>query len=283
MNTSITSSDNPTISVVTVVKNGASTIRDCIESVRAQNYPVEHVFIDSLSEDGTFGVIKRYAAETSRILSEPDDGIYDAMNKGISLATGEVVGTLNSDDFYANDRVISTVADVFRNPDIDACYGDLVYVDREKTGVILRDWKSEPVSDRLLYCGWMPPHPTLFVRRLVYEQFGPFRTDLGSAADYELTLRLFLKHHIRSVYLPLLLVVMRSGGASNATLKNRLMVNYWVYRAWRINRLKPKPWTIPARLLAKFGQYARARSSVNSLEIEYHPPAREDRNGKNSL
>ena len=263
---------NPTVSVVTVVKNGATTIRDCIESVREQNYPVEHVFVDSVSNDGTMDIIRQYASETSRTVSEPDDGIYDAMNKGISLTTGDIVGTLNADDFYANPGVVSSVAEVFRDARVDACYGNLIYVDRKRSDIVLRDWRSKPVSDRLLYCGWMPPHPTLFVRRRVYEQLGIFRTDLGSAADYELTLRFFLKHHIRSVYLPLLLVVMRAGGASNATLKNRLMVNYWVYRAWRINGLKPKPWTMPARLLSKFGQYFRGRSGVSGPENWYRPP-----------
>jgi glycosyltransferase involved in cell wall biosynthesis len=272
MSQSSTVSHSPTVSVITVVKNGAATIRDCIESVISQDYPVEHVFVDSVSNDSTVDVIKQYASDTSRVVSEPDDGIYDAMNKGISLTTGEVVGTLNCDDFYAHDGVISTIAAAFLDPGVDACYGDIVYVDPHRTEVVLRNWKSQPVSDRILYRGWMPPHPTLFVRRAVYERFGGFRTDLGTAADYELTLRFFLKYHIRSVYIPELLVVMRAGGAGNATLRNRLLVNYWVYKAWRINGLKPKPWTIPARLLSKGTQYYSGRFGANRLEYRRRAP-----------
>ena len=220
---------------------------------------MEHVFVDGASRDGTPEIIREHASEASRIVSEPDDGIYDAMNKGISLTTGDVVGMLNADDFYAHEKVISTVADVFRDKSVDACYGDLIYVDPQRTDSVIRYWKSCPATDWLLYCGWMPPHPTLFVRRHLYREFGGFRTDLGSAADYELTLRFFLKYHIRAVYIPQLLVTMRSGGASNATFSNRLMVNLWVYRAWRINGLKPKLWTIPARLVSKFVQYYAGR------------------------
>ncbi|MBI4965386.1 MAG: glycosyltransferase [Desulfomonile tiedjei] len=265
MSRSTPSLNSPTISVVTVVKNGAATIEQCIESVRSQDYPVEHVFVDGASRDGTIEIIRRHASEASRIVSEPDDGIYDAMNKGISMTTGEVVGILNSDDFYANNQVISTIAGVFQDNDVDACYGDLVYVDPYKIDSVIRYWKSRPVTDRLLYCGWMPPHPTLFVRRDLYEKLGGFRTDLGSAADYELTLRFFLKHRIRAVYIPQLLVTMRAGGASNATWRNRLMVNLWVYKAWRINGLKPKPWTIPARLLSKFVQYYSGRLGTGRI------------------
>jgi glycosyltransferase involved in cell wall biosynthesis len=268
MSRSDTSPKNCKISIVTVVKNGAATIGDCILSVRKQDYPVEHVFVDGQSSDGTVEIIKQHAPETSKFISEPDEGIYDAMNKGISLTTGEVVGILNSDDFYAHDKVISAIANVFADQDIDACYGDLVYVDAERTDSVIRYWKSRPVADWLLYCGWMPPHPTLFVRRDLYEKFGYFRTDLGSAADYELTLRFFLKHRIRAAYIPQLLVAMRAGGASNATLRNRLMVNLWVYKAWRVNGLKPKPWTMPVRLLSKVIQYYRGRSAAGRLAYQ---------------
>jgi glycosyltransferase involved in cell wall biosynthesis len=268
MSVSDSSMENCRVSVITVVRNGAATIRDCIESVRHQDYPVEHVFVDGASRDGTPEIITEHASEASRIVSEPDDGIYDAMNKGISLTSGDVVGLLNADDFYAHNRVVSMVAKAFRDKAVDACYGDLIYVDAERTDSVIRYWKSCPATDWLLYCGWMPPHPTLFVRRKLYEEFGGFRTDLGSAGDYELTLRFFLKHHIRAVYIPQLLVTMRSGGASNATLSNRLMVNLWVYRAWRINGLKPKLWTIPARLMSKFVQYYAGRLGERHLARE---------------
>jgi glycosyltransferase len=263
-----TSLGNNKVSVITVVKNGAATIEDCIRSVRRQDHPVEHVFVDGQSCDGTVEIIKRHYPDISKIISEPDAGIYDAMNKGISLSTGEVVGILNSDDFYAHDKVISTITNVFADKDVDACYGDLVYVNAERTDSVIRYWKSRPVADWLLYCGWMPPHPTLFVRRKLYEKFGYFRTDLGSAADYELILRFFLKNRIRAVHIPQLLVAMRAGGASNATLSNRFMVNLWVYKAWRINGLTPRPWMIPARLLSKLVQYYRGRWGAGRLAYQ---------------
>lgn len=245
----------PKISVVTAVRNGEHTILDCIRSVQEQQYAAEHVFVDGLSTDGTLEIIRRNAKGQVKVISEKDSGIYDAMNKGLSMATGDVIGTLNADDFYASNMILDHVAGVFQDPNVDCCYGDLVYVDPNDTTKAIRYWRSGECSDKLLYRGWMPAHPTFFVRRGVYEKYGLFRTDLGSAADYELTLRFLLKCRITFAYIPELMVIMRAGGASNATWKNRLMVNVWVMRAWKINGLKPKPWTLPARLWSKFGQY----------------------------
>jgi len=271
---------NPTITIITAVYNGYPTIRDCLKSVDSQTIPCEHLIIDGASTDNTLDTVRRISPR-SRILSEPDRGIYDAMNKGIALASGEVIGILNADDFYASRDVLAKVAAVFADPSVDACYGDLLYVrDGEKIKVksewrteiqavdptapftfhpssftVIRYWKSGPFNPNKFYRGWMPPHPTFFVRKSVYEKYGTFNLKLGSAADYELMLRLLLKHRIKVVYIPEVLVKMRVGGISNASLTNRLLANRMDRKAWEINGLKPYPWTLWMKPLRKIPQW----------------------------
>ena len=208
------------------------------------------------------------------LISEPDNGIYDAMNKGIALATGDIIGMLNADDFYADSRVLARVAAVFEDPAVMGCYGDLVYVkERETLNVngeksnpspftihpspftLHRYWKAGSFDHTRFVWGWMPPHPTFFVRRSVYERYGTFRLDMGSAADYELMLRFLLKERIRAAYIPSVLVAMRTGGASNASLKSRLRANRMDRRAWKVNGLTPLPWTILCKPLRKLSQW----------------------------
>lgn len=264
----------PQISIITATFNAASTIAGCLTSVKSQTIPVEHIIIDGASTDNTMELIREIIPH-SKILSEPDNGIYDAMNKGLRRATGEVIGILNADDFYAVPDVLAKVAEVFENPEVDACYGDLVYVKEVGQGVIpaegsnrayhsspstqkfhiLRYWKSGPFDPHKFYWGWMPPHPTFFVRRRVYEQYGLFNLNLGSAADYELMLRFLLKHRINVKYIPEILVYMRAGGASNESLKARLKANRNDRAAWEVNGLCPYPWTIPLKPARKISQY----------------------------
>ncbi len=205
--------------------------------------------------DGTLEVSKKYASPSATIVSEADRGLYDAINKGLALATGEVVGTLNADDFYPHNRVLSMVAKAFENPKVEACYGDLVYVDRDDPSRIVRYWKSQPFRKRLFFDGWMPAHPTFFVRRSVYESFGTFNLDQGSAADYELMLRFLLRHNVQARYIPSLLVVMRTGGLSNQGLVQRLRANRLDKQAWTINSLSPMPWTLLAKPVRKIFQF----------------------------
>jgi len=245
----------PAISIVSVTLNAASTIRDCVESVKYQTQPAQHIIIDGHSRDGTPDLARKYALPSATIVSEPDKGLYDAMNKGLSLATGDVVGTLNSDDFYPHSRVLSLVAKAFEDPELEACYGDLIYVDRKNVERIVRYWKARPFEKRLFYQGWMPPHSTFFVRRSVYEKHGGFNLDLGSAADYELMLRFLVRHEVRVGYIPEVLVIMRMGGVSNVSIRNRIQAHRLCREAWKINGLKPKPWTVSARPLSKLGQY----------------------------
>jgi glycosyltransferase len=245
----------PSVSIITVAFNAAPTIAWCIESVQAQSFPAEHIIIDGGSTDGTLEVVERYRHGVARVVSEPDRGIYDAMNKGIALATGEVIGILNADDFYAGQNVLAKVAAILSDKRIDSCYGDLVYVHQANPAQVTRRWKSVSFLGKSFYWGWMPPHPTFFVRRHVYEKYGTFNLALGSAADYELMLRLLVKHKLIAAYIPEVLVRMRAGGVSSASLRNRLKANRMDRKAWAINGLTPYPWTTAMKPLRKLGQY----------------------------
>lgn len=244
------------VSIITVVYNGAQTIRDCLESVRNQSYPrVEHIVKDGGSTDGTLHIIEEYKSYLAKVVSEPDNGIYDGMNKGLRLATGDVIGILNADDIYAGPDVLSKVVKTFSEKKVDSCYGDLVYVDGKDTNRVVRYWRSGDFVPRKFYWGWMPPHPTFFVRREVFDKYGLFNLALGTAADYELMLRFLLKHRITSAYLPEIIVKMRSGGASNASLRNRLRANRMDRLAWKVNGLRPDPWTLWLKPIRKLGQW----------------------------
>ena len=245
------------ISVITAVRNGADTISDCIKSIQSQTVPVEHIVIDGGSTDSTLEIIEEYKSDIAQVVSESDKGIYDAMNKGLRLVSGDVIGILNADDFYAGPEALEKVANAFSYESVDSCYCDLVYVNSKNSNQVLRYWHSGGFKPKKFYWGWMPPHPTFFVRRHVYEKYGLFNIDLGSAADYELMLRFLFKNKIRTVYIPEILVKMRSGGVSNASLKNRFMANRNDRLAWKANGLKPYPWSLWLKPLRKIPQYIR--------------------------
>jgi glycosyltransferase involved in cell wall biosynthesis len=243
------------LSVITPVLNSEQTIRGCMESVLSQHADVEHIIIDGKSSDSTLKIIKEYDAHVARIISEPDRGIYDALNKGIAVSTGDVIGILHADDFFASSETLARISELFEKRLLDSCYGDLIYVDFHDTSRVVRYWKSDEFKFGRFYHGWMPPHPTFFARRSVYEKYGGFNLNLGTAADYELMLRLLLRYQISTVYLPEIITCMRIGGASNASLANRLRANFNDRKAWRINGLKPYPWTLAMKPLRKITQY----------------------------
>jgi glycosyltransferase involved in cell wall biosynthesis len=244
------------ISIITVVLNERSTITYTIESILAQSYKnIEYIIVDGGSNDGTLDIIAKFRSDIAQVISEPDRGMYDAMNKGICRATGDVIGTLNANDIYAHNGVIAKVVDFFKNGRIDSCYGDLVYIASKHINCIIRLWRSGFFNERRFFWGWMPPHPTFFVRRQIYEKYGLFNINLGSAADYELMLRFLLKHKITAAYLPEVVVKMRIGGMSNVSLKNRIHANRMDRMAWKVNGLKPYPWTIWMKPIRKLGQF----------------------------
>ncbi len=233
------------------------TIEDTLISVKEQIYSnIEHIIIDGKSTDKTLQIANCYP-HLSKIKSEKDSGIYDAMNKGISLSTGQVIGILNSDDIYTNEHVIRDVMSAFVDEDVDAVYGDLNYVRHNDLSKVVRKWKAESHSIRKWRYGWMPPHPTFFVRKHIYKKFGTFNLNLKSAADYEIMLRFLYKHKINVRYLPKVLVHMRIGGQSNASLKNRLIANKEDRLAWEINGLKPYPFTTYLKPIRKIHQFLK--------------------------
>ena len=220
------------ISIITVCYNSANTIEETICSVLGQDYPnIEYIVIDGGSNDGTQKIIEKYRDKISVYISERDEGIYDAMNKGIQHAKGEVIGLLNADDLYAAQNVISKIANVFKESSIEACYGDLVYFSQNDPNRVVRYWKSSDYRAGLFSRGWNPPHPTFFVRREYYQRCGVFDTTYSMGNDVELMMRFLEKHHLRVVYLPLLLVKMRLGGVSNRALKNIYIQNKNIFQA----------------------------------------------------
>jgi glycosyltransferase len=248
------------ISIITAVLNGSTTIGDTVRSVLSQTYKdFEHIIIDGGSRDETVEVIKRYTDGTATIISEPDHGIYDALNKGLRISSGDVVGVLNGDDLYAHDSVLHWVADVFENRRVDSCYGDLQYIDRNDTNKVIRYWKSSEYWHGKFRCGWMPPHPTFFVKREIYEKFGYFNTNFRIAADYELMLRFLERKRITTHYIPHVLIKMRVGGVSNRSLRNIVLKSYEDYKAWRVNRLNSHFYTILFKNLSKIPQFFPGR------------------------
>jgi glycosyltransferase involved in cell wall biosynthesis len=244
------------ITIITVVLNNVRTIAGCMESVFSQSHPeIEYIVVDGGSRDGTPDVIQRHAGKIAQFISGPDGGMYDAMNKGIGMASGEIIGFLHADDFYAHDNVVAAVAGRMTSNGVDSCYGDLLYVRRDNPERTLRSWKSCPYKEGLLERGWIPPHPTFFVRKKIYDAYGVFDTSFKIAADYELMLRFLGKHGISSVYIPEVLVKMRTGGASNSGLKNFVIKTTEDYRAWKITSLRPRWYTIPFKKLSKVRQF----------------------------
>lgn len=227
------------ISIITVSHNSAEYIEDAIRSVSDQDYPdIEHIVIDGESTDGTKEILRKYDQQLSFWLSEEDNGIYDAMNKGISHATGEVVGILNSDDFYHNDQVISTVANAFKDRSVDAVFGDLIFVDPNNLDKTVRTYSSQRWHPEKFAKGYMPAHPTFFVRREYYDRFGLFETDYQIAADYEMLIRLLYVHKLNYQYIPVKMVKMRKGGVSSNGITSNIILNNEIIRACRKHGIK---------------------------------------------
>lgn len=246
------------VSIITICYNSAATIEDTIKSVCSQDYPnVEYLIVDGASTDRTLEIADRYRDRIAKVISEKDKGIYDAMNKGIQAATGDVVGILNSDDHYADERVISDVVKALTGSGCDGLYADLIYVNREQKDKVVRRWIAGKYRAGMFLSGWMPPHPTFFVKRHLYHELGLYNLSLRSAADYELMLRFIHRHHISLAYLPRVITHMRTGGQSNVSLRNRIRANKEDRAAWRMNDLKPAWYTLTLKPVSKLFQYLR--------------------------
>lgn len=244
------------VSIITTVLNNKGTIEAAIKSILGQSYKnVEYIIIDGGSTDGTVEIVNKYRDKLAKFVSEPDRGIYDGMNKGLKLAKGEIIGFLNSDDLYANENVIETVVEAIEEKKADACWGDLVYVDRKNPDKIVRYWKSSEYKEGKIKRGWIPPHPTFFVRKWVYDKYGLFNLDFPISADYEIMLRFLERYKIKSCYIPQVLVRMRIGGKSSKNLLNIIKGNIECYWAWKINGLEINFFRIFLKPLSKIPQY----------------------------
>jgi len=242
------------VSIITATFNSAATVADSIRSVQQQSYQnIEHIIIDGVSKDDTLSIV--HAMHSGTIVSEKDKGIYDAMNKGIAITNGEIIGILNSDDYYADDRIIEKVVNLFASTGCDAVYGDLLYVDNTDRSKVKRKWIAGKHNKRSFLFGWMPPHPTFFVKKKIYDQHGVFNLQLGTAADYELMLRFIYKQGIKVSYLNEVIVKMRTGGVSNKTVQNRWRANQHDKQAWLINDLKPYWFTTILKPVRKIVQF----------------------------
>jgi glycosyltransferase involved in cell wall biosynthesis len=240
------------VSLLTVSFNSFSTITDTIESIRSQDYKdIEYIVVDGNSNDRTVDIIKSYDSFIAKWISEPDRGIYDAMNKAINLATGDVIGILNSDDFYFTDQIVSQVAGAFEDQSIDVVFGDLVFVDPLNLSKVVRKYSSANWHPAKFAWGFMPAHPTVFIRRKYYQLFGLFKTDYKIAADYELLIRFLYVHKLRYRYLPLTMVKMRRGGVSSRSWKSNVILNEEIIRACRENGIKTNVFKIYPKYFKK--------------------------------
>jgi glycosyltransferase len=252
------------VSIITAVYNNVGTIADAMQSVLAQTYPsIEYIVVDGMSTDGTDKVIGNFSDRLAISIREKDSGIYDALNKGLSNATGDIVGFLHSDDMLANPTIIEQVAEKFTDPDVEAVYGDLVYLKTKPRNHILRYWKSGQYNVARFRWGWMPPHPTVYLRRSCYDRFGRFRDDFHIAADYEILLRMMVRNAIRVHYLPTVMVKMRVGGKSNASVRNRLRANAEDKQAWRVNGMTPPLGLRFSKPIRKIPQYLMKPKSID--------------------
>ncbi|XOA42571.1 MAG: glycosyltransferase family 2 protein [Candidatus Nealsonbacteria bacterium] len=246
----------PLISIITVVLNNKNTIGETISSVLGQNYEnIEYIVIDGGSTDGTLSIINKFKDKIQKIVSEPDKGVFDAMNKGITIASGDIVGILNSGDIYNSKEVIKEIVNVFEKENPDCMWGDLVYVDAKNTDKIIRLWKSSKYKEGKFQKGWMPPHSTFFVKKQIYKKYGKFNLSFPISADYELMLRFLEKYKIKSCYMSQVLVKMRIGGQSNKNLFNIVKGNVECYKAYKINGLKISFLRIFLKPLSKISQY----------------------------
>ena len=242
----------PLVSIVTGTYNSSKFISDCVKSIHNQTFEnIEHIIVDGNSNDNTVSIIENMPNRVSKLVSEKDNGIYDAMNKGLKMAKGEIVGILNSDDFYNSNEIIKKVVHIFEDPSIACVYGDLVYVDQMNTDKVVRNWVTGPYTENAFLKGWHPAHPSFFVRNSVYKKFGYFDLNFGLAADFEIMLRFLEKNKLKGSYLPLPMVRMRLGGASNKNIKNILQGNKECIAAFKSNNIKVSKFYPFYRLIPK--------------------------------
>lgn len=247
------------ISIITATYNSENYLQEALTSYNSQTLQnKEIIIIDGASNDTTLQILQQNKQYINKQISEPDKGIYDALNKGINLATGEIIGILHSDDFFAYPTLLTDVASLFeQNPSLQAVYGDLQYINRFDSNKIIRNWISGKFNRSNFKKGWMPPHPTLFIKKECFQQFGNYNLNYTSAADYDLILRFLYKHEINTTYLPKVLMKMRVGGLSNKSFKNRIRANKEDRLALKLNGVPNPLWVSILKPLSKITQYLK--------------------------
>jgi glycosyltransferase involved in cell wall biosynthesis len=250
----------PKISIITATYNSAATVKDTLESVSKQTYQnIEHIIVDGLSKDNTVAIAKQYNV---KIICEKDKGLYDAINKGIKASTGDVVGILNSDDFFPNENVISKVADAFEKNNTHAVYGNIAFVKPENLNKIIRQYNSAKFTLGKFKYGYMPAHPSFYAKKSCFEQYGYYYTDYKIAADYELLMRFMYTHKITSAYINENLVYMRTGGVSNQNLKSRYILNKEIVKACKANNVNTNMALLSLKYINKIGEFIKPRIGV---------------------
>lgn len=259
------------VSIITVTYNSEKYLADCIASVRSQTYnDIEHIIVDGKSTDGTLKILHKNAHLVSKWISEPDRGMYDAINKGIALATGDIIGVLNSDDMYASPNAIMDIVACFDETGKDAIYGDLVYVDAANPQKVLRYWKGLPFKRNRFNYGWMPAHPTFYIRRELVATYGGYENHYFTAADYEFMARYLYNHKVDAFYLPKMIVKMRNGGASNKNIYSRLRANRRDYLAMKKNKIPFAFLVSILKPLIKLPQYKSSLGHKVSTPAKIH-------------
>lgn len=242
------------VSIITVCLNSVNTIEETLNSVLGQNYPdIEYILVDGGSTDGSLDIIKKYRDHLHRYISEPDKGIYDAMNKGIKMATGDIIAVLNSDDVYFDNMTVNSMAEFMQKNHLDAAYGDLVYIDGDKNDRITRFWKAGEYKKGAFCKGWVIPHPTFFCRKKLFEKYGYFNETFRIAGDFELMLRFVEKHGIQLGYLPQIIIKMRNGGRANVVL-GMIRGNWEILKSFHINGFRWSPWFFVLKPASKIVQ-----------------------------
>lgn len=244
------------VTLITVCRNVETVIAETLDSVFAQEHQdLEVIVIDGASKDGTLEILEAYRPKLAYLVSEKDHGIYDAMNKGLARATGDIIGFVNAGDLLMDPGVIGHVVKTFQDHKVDAVYGDIIMVDEADISQVKRTWKSGAYHKSNFTKGWMPPHVATFIRKEAYDRFGHFNTDLRIAADYEILFRFLYKHELSTLHLPKILVRFRLGGMSNGSIRHVLKANTEVRRSWRLNGFQAPPMLVTRKLWSKVMQF----------------------------
>lgn len=254
-------------SIITVCLNSAETIEDTIRSVLSQDYKdIEYIVVDGSSTDGTLDIINRYKKNITKVVSELDHGVYDAMNKGIKLSTGDVIAVLNSDDVYADQTIVGQMVEFMQSNGLEAAYGDLVYVNQNNSDCVIRFWRARGYKKGAFCHGWVVPHPTFFCRKGIFEKYGYFNEKFHIAADFELMLRFIEKRQIKVGYLPKVIVKMRTAGKANV-LRGIIRGNWEIIKSFRLNDLRLSPWFFIRKPITKISQLFKRPSKLNNEDI----------------